>query len=69
MLRGKRQVAYLFAAVIYLFADLRHRIIWTAGILLGYYAALRFIQQKVVVLYTAGGDLVLKVMPNEWFGR
>jgi len=36
-------IAYFFAAVIYIFSDLRHRAVWTAGILLGYYAALRFI--------------------------
>ncbi len=40
---GHIGIAYFFAAVIYLFADLRHRVIWTVGILLGYYAALRFI--------------------------
>lgn len=40
---GHIGIAYFFAVVIYLFADLRHRIIWTVGILLGYYAALRFI--------------------------
>ena len=36
-------LAYLFAGVIYLYADMRHRIIWAIGILLGYWASLMWI--------------------------
>ena len=36
-------LAYLFAGLLYLYADLRHQIIWAVGILLGYWAALMWI--------------------------
>jgi len=36
-------VAWFFAALIFLFADVRHRVIWAVGILLGYWAALMWI--------------------------
>ena len=40
---GHIGIAYFFAAVIYLKTDVRHRIIWAAGLLLGYFLALRLI--------------------------
>lgn len=36
-------IAYFFSAVLYLFTDLRHQIIWSVGILFGYWAALMWI--------------------------
>ena len=36
-------IAYFFAAVIYLFSNTRHQVIWVIGILFGYWAALEWI--------------------------
>ncbi len=36
-------MAYFFAALIYLFSNVRHQVIWSLGILLGYWAALMWI--------------------------
>jgi len=36
-------MAYFFAALIYLFSNIRHQVIWSMGILLGYWAALMWI--------------------------